>query len=145
MAWGNQMALFKDIFSWLGDKGLFALLGASLVVILVTNITIKTRANLIVLSLYDFINMAMLLGLAAGYYFLSFVCKDLSSYGFFGVAPTVFFAAAPTLILFFVRAPLFTDTKFSIAEHIVLPLAAALMMALLIYPFLLMAKRFIFS
>ena len=135
------MALFNDICSWLGYKGLYALLGASLVVIVVTNLTIKTSSNLFLLSVYDFVNMVIFLGLVAACYFLAYVCPDISSYGFLGVAPTIFVAAGVALILFNIRAPLFTDTGFNVGMHLIMPLVLALMMALAIYPILLLFKK----
>ncbi|WP_203230953.1 hypothetical protein, partial [Agromyces humi] len=122
------------MWNWLGQKGLFVLVGGALAIILITNLTMKTSANLFIVSAYDLINMIAFIHLAMIFYFVFYVCADLSAYRYFGVFTVVIIFSAIPLVLFGIRIPLFTETKFHLLFHLVVPLALALMMAILSYP-----------
>jgi hypothetical protein len=134
------MSLLSDMWSWLGYRGLFALFGAAITIIVVTNFTIKIGSNLLIISVYDFVNIAAFIVLISLLYFIAYVCSDVSVYRFFGVFSVVSISSAIPLVLFYVRAPLFTDAKFNFFSHLVMPLTLALMAALITYPFVKVTK-----
>jgi hypothetical protein len=137
------MQLFGDFWGWLGQKGIYAIAGASFLIILVTNFTLKYKGNLLVISIYDFLNMAIFIGLAVCLYFISYICADLDQYGFFKVFKTVFFLAAPSMLLFIMRSPLFLNVNFNIFEHVAIPVLLALMISLMAFPVASVARKFI--